>query len=1203
MTDSNDQVDNDIIEANDPTVIAKAADFNAGVHTVKFSGGTATDGGKHVTPGSSSCVSAAMLSTLQRKRRVPCYGKLHDNGNKDENMSDMNKNPLVEGALEDSEGMMSSNVDVDEPRNESSSSSSTLLRVDMEDPDSYLSQQEEEEELSMVHDATQPLNDQQGAENDLDKFEKMESNAEISDSDILSAVDTLFAEADIHTFTVKDIVSSIQDLFQTKLKKDKRKLIKDRLVQLVNQMQEEKERERRNKGKEEDNHSGSEEEGEEDHNSHDDHYEQEDGDDDDYSEFGDTSAKQARSKKRISTKKRSSAKTVQPKKETTTRVDSTPVRSSRPKRTPAKKRIPSHVKIHHESLRKRQLAEAKVLSEEMQEKVHQKISEQDRKRAEEIAKKFQTDSEELRRKREEERKKLIVSLEEKRMKLLSYDVEKDEDSDNHNNMVQENENHDKNSDDEEMDIDEETESDSDEDELEILDMEPNAIDPSPPAAVKDLDASRTADKGLSSQAPISSTRRLSPTSVAALSPSSTKPKEGTKERTMPKQQKVCHDPRKILRKSLKKKQFERGNMWLARELGYDKVEDHIRECKLVEQKKLLQILALEKQRRSMATLNNGDHSTAVATKELDEIPLERTRVKLDEESEPEEEEDEEMAMAAQELERSKNEETHYDDDDNHDNDDESLIHDKTQDSQDCTHDVDQGVVTSDPLCNSHDANNFQNKSIVASELNEKCPSDANEAVNIESNLDSKSPVIYKSERNDTVRKGDSNYDHTSEAGEKNVNAAENAIEPKNKIRNSLWKEMLKREAEMVKKMKKRRGDLVEVEAEEEEEEEAVAGLEDFGFTVNTKKSPDDDDENENIDADEEDFENIVDDLSDNEGDEEAGEAARKAMALKEDKLRHKEIMRRIRDGYDGRRGGIAGGLGNTRGNLAFEELVAADNKETAIKLGLANDDELDSEAEETQEKAGADEIDDENALLVKSLMDRHLNRTNIPAEEFSESEDDDDDSQNKDDVQSEDDEADAEQQLLAKRFARRARMNRLIEMYGGDEEFSQGRLLDQNEEMRKELKSIRSVPIGARRQTSFASSAASGGDSSSQLGDTFNTSIGSKLGSSEHSLLSSSSLSFALSKSRHSFKRKSSFLEFSRQNTKRKSFRPAGVSLGHVVFACDNQPSSLSKSSSSLPSKKIPVPTFKDAKSTTVGKSRSSLWSRVASNGFKSQKL
>lgn len=49
-----------------------------------------------------------------------------------------------------------------------------------------------------------------------------------------------------------------------------------------------------------------------------------------------------------------------------------------------------------------------------------------------------------------------------------------------------------------------------------------------------------------------------------------------------------------------------------------------------------------------------------------------------------------------------------------------------------------------------------------------------------------------------------------------------------------------------------------------------------------------------------------------------------------------------------------------------------------------------------------------------------------------------------------------QQQNLAKRFARRARMNRLLAMHSDDKEFSQGRLLDQDDTMKKqELRSIR----------------------------------------------------------------------------------------------------------------------------------------------------
>jgi hypothetical protein len=216
-------------------------------------------------------------------------------------------------------------------------------------------------------------------------------------------------------------------------------------------------------------------------------------------------------------------------------------------------------------------------------------------------------------------------------------------------------------------------------------------------------------------------------------------------------------------------------------------------------------------------------------------------------------------------------------------------------------------------------------------------------------------------------------------------------ESQNRPKNAGWKALLKKEAELLKKQKARKSNLVDAEAEEEEEEEGVAGLEDFGFTVDSTKKANDDEEDDADDADDEDFENIVDDLSDNEGDEEAGEAARKALTQKEEKLRHKEIIRRMRDGYDGKRGGIAGGAGTARGNLRFDQLVAADNRADAKKLGLANEDEFDSDDEETPKEKNSNEIEDEAALVDKMLKDRYLNRTDIPAEDFSDEEDDEED--------------------------------------------------------------------------------------------------------------------------------------------------------------------------------------------------------------------
>ena len=201
---------------------------------------------------------------------------------------------------------------------------------------------------------------------------------------------------------------------------------------------------------------------------------------------------------------------------------------------------------------------------------------------------------------------------------------------------------------------------------------------------------------------------------------------------------------------------------------------------------------------------------------------------------------------------------------------------------------------------------------------------------------------------------------------------EDSSKPK-KPKNSAWQAMLKKEAEMLKKQKgKKSNGMLEMEADEEEDEEGVMGLEDFGFAAPDKKKDDDDEGDDQLDAD--DLENVVDELSDNEGDEEAGEAARRAAAAREEKERHKEIMRRMREGYDGRRGGVAGG--SARGNLRFDQLVAADNREDAKRLGLLNEDEFDSDNEggEGGKKEGDDEIEDETALLDQMLKDRFLQR-------------------------------------------------------------------------------------------------------------------------------------------------------------------------------------------------------------------------------------
>jgi hypothetical protein len=235
-----------------------------------------------------------------------------------------------------------------------------------------------------------------------------------------------------------------------------------------------------------------------------------------------------------------------------------------------------------------------------------------------------------------------------------------------------------------------------------------------------------------------------------------------------------------------------------------------------------------------------------------------------------------------------------------------------------------------------------------------------------------------------------------------------------------------------------------------------------------------------------DLDHVVDDLSDGEGDEEAGEKARKQLEAREEKERHKEIMRRMREGYDGRRGGIASGAG-ARGIHRFDQLVAADNREDAKRLGLLNEDEMDSDDEnETGEpkKKDADD-DDEAALLDRMLKERFLNREedDFFEENFS---DDEEEDANEDEGERcrnkfnfictiilahillffcflfdlangdnlEDDE-EKEQDRLAKQFAKRARMNRILEAYEGDTEFSRSRLIDEDASMQVELKTMK----------------------------------------------------------------------------------------------------------------------------------------------------
>ncbi len=431
-------------------------------------------------------------------------------------------------------------------------------------------------------------------------------------------------------------------------------------------------------------------------------------------------------------------------------------------------------------------------------------------------------------------------------------------------------------------------------------------------------------------------------------------------------------------------------MNLVRELGYDKSEDHIRECKLIETKKRKLILEKEEERLRHAHERNerlraivkgeSPEDENIGDNEDEENTHPRTVVNFSEEEkeEEEEEEDEEMAMARQ-IESQKEDASKEKDGDldeqpinssRNDEEDETLVHDYTEriPSQAGDLNEDTGIIF-----DSTQADDMSQASVEPGETEEgrtiqdkESPGRDNQVE--EKQIDEPSHPV-ETPNDDVVSKPEPQHDIEEQ------NAAD-----KNRPRNAAWKAMLEKEKQMLKKQKLlRQGKAIDDEAEEEEEEEGVAGLEDFGFTVESKKKEGEDDID---DADEEDFENIVDEVSDGEGDEEAGEKARKLLQVKEEKLRHKEVLRRIREGYDGKRGGVAGG-GSRRGNLRFDQLVAADNKNDAKRLGLLNDDELDSEDEEAD---GTKEVEDEEVLIDRMLKDRYLNRPKLPDENFSDSE-------------------------------------------------------------------------------------------------------------------------------------------------------------------------------------------------------------------------
>ncbi|KAG7359207.1 hypothetical protein IV203_015796 [Nitzschia inconspicua] len=767
--------------------------------------------------------------------------------------------------------------------------------------------------------------------------------------------------------------------------------------------------------------------------------------------------------------------------------------------------------IEMQKLRRKQLLEEKVRNEEMQ--LNQ--SKEDQERAEAIAAKFETNTDELRLKRLEDRLDLLQQLDQKRISVIKMKddtpiIKVEPSVEDEQAKVQE-----------EAAVKEESqseESSSEEEDLVIVGIK-KPMKPLKPLQNHLPSTALDVLNGIRSPEAKKFRARRQANSIPFANGST-----GSVIITSPSK---SMGARFALRNALRQKQRKMGNLWLARELGYKREEDHIKDCMTAAEQKRELVMKLEEERLKANERKNLRErlllQEANEYEDQNDIGAD-TKVRPSGEGE-DEEEDEELQMAKEIEQESQTEVESHGDEDAPVNGDESQVRigmetesngletqpletfhplngtlkmdhsNKPADgsissmnpsSQDDTPPLDSEG-SCDPVHNTQNVLMEEDEDF-KSQLLETQPQASSPEVN-----DKDGPTI-KSESTEALHADDEK--HSVSAGNEEGSDEEEAeadfkedvadAEDENtsphdsRPKNSLWQEALRREAEKLKKQKSRKGGLVEEEAEEEEEEE-VAGLEDFGFTVSKKKKDDDEDE-DNVDdeLDEEDLKHIVDEVSDNEGDEEAGMAARRRLEAQEEKRLHKEFMRRAREGHDGRRGGIAGGSG-ARGLHGFDQLVAPDNREDAKRLGLLNDDELDSEDEKEKDGPKDDDEEDETALLDQDLRRRHLLQSdvNVEEDEYSSSEEE-EELQIGDDANESDIEEEISQRRLNKLFKKRATMKDYERLYGKSEEFSQQRLIDEDESMKEELKKMRNGLIRRRSVSSSISQSSHSSNTGSQ---------------------------------------------------------------------------------------------------------------------------
>lgn len=311
-------------------------------------------------------------------------------------------------------------------------------------------------------------------------------------------------------------------------------------------------------------------------------------------------------------------------------------------------------------------------------------------------------------------------------------------------------------------------------------------------------------------------------------------------------------------------------------------------------------------------------------------------------------------------------------------------------------------------------------------------------------------------------------DSEHDGDDKEEKEAETAPGPK-KDRAAAYRAMLlaeDRESRRRKRKGKGGDNFVESEAEEDEEEDVlrIGGLGDFGFGVpqaKTQESKEAEEERNAFKLHADDLEGIVDDLSDDEqAQQEDIDAIIRMETEEKDRDQVKEVMRNVKEGFGRNRRAFSSGLhtGEARGRFNLDELVAADGKIEAARLGLLeSDEELSDSSDEDGNKKKQDaeedeEEEDEEMAMERALRERYAEQPKIYlTSDESESEGEDEATKeatagaDEDEVNS-DEEREKHQMKL---FSERARINRRMQrmkdlqrqvaIENGDEEIQKAR--------------------------------------------------------------------------------------------------------------------------------------------------------------------